>query len=165
MTRYTNVIDKVKEILEDEEKMKKICAFKQTELDSFLTVRKKKYRLKTILENAQYQSKASTHIPEDLQNFFDNCIDEDGMVEVQDIQRIIISIPDHEDDINLLMRQRIENLLEQADFSIAKFKDVNSKLEEYENALSVNNRGYSPYYKRDVAETMVNTYNPEWISA
>ena len=25
--------------------------------------------------------------------------------------------------------------------------------------------GYRPYYKRDIAETMVNTYNPEWISA
>ena len=71
--------------------IEKICAFKQTELDSLLTVEKKKYRLKTILENAQYQSKASTHIPEDLQNLFDSCIDEDGLVEVKDIQRIIIS--------------------------------------------------------------------------
>ena len=39
--------------------------------------------------------------------------------------------------------------------------DVSSKLEEYENALAVNKSGYRPYYKRDISEIMVNTYNPE----
>ena len=38
-------------------------------------------------------------------------------------------------------------------------------MEEYENALSDNKSGYRPFYKRDVSETMVNTYNPEWLSA
>merc|ERR1712198_826877 len=31
--------------------------------------------------------------------------------------------------------------------------------------LSVNKKGYTIHYKRDVSETMVNTYNPEWIQA
>ena len=56
-------------------------------------------------------------------------------------------------------------MLKYADFDISKYKDVSSKLEEYENALSVNKSGYCPFYKRDVSETMVNTYNPEWLSA
>ena len=38
-------------------------------------------------------------------------------------------------------------------------------MDQYEQALSVNKKGYSIHYKRDVDETMVNTYNPEWISA
>ena len=56
-------------------------------------------------------------------------------------------------------------MLEFADFDVSKCDDVDSKLQEYENALSHNKSGYRPYYKRDVAETMVNTYNPEWLSA
>ena len=44
-------------------------------------------------------------------------------------------------------------------------KNVNSLLDEYIDALSVNKCGYSIHYKRDVSEIMVNTYNPEWISA
>ena len=40
-----------------------------------------------------------------------------------------------------------------------------SLMEEYLDALSVNKKGYSIHYKRDVMETMVNTYNPEWIAA
>merc|ERR1712168_979653 len=38
-------------------------------------------------------------------------------------------------------------------------------LEQYEKALSVNKKGYSINYARDVDEIMVNTYNPEWIVA
>ena len=38
-------------------------------------------------------------------------------------------------------------------------------LQQYEEALAVNKKGYSIHYKRDIDEIMVNTYNPEWISA
>ena len=34
MKRYSKVMDAVKDVLEDEEKMKKICAFKQNELEN-----------------------------------------------------------------------------------------------------------------------------------
>ena len=34
---------------------------------------------------------------------------------------------------------------------------------QYHNALGVSENGYRIILKRDVAETMVNNYNPEWI--
>ena len=37
-------------------------------------------------------------------------------------------------------------------------------LQQYEETLAVNKKGYTIHYKRYVNETMVNTYNPEWIS-
>ena len=36
---------------------------------------------------------------------------------------------------------------------------------QYEEAISVNKKGYSVHYKRVTDEIMVNTYNPEWIAA
>ena len=67
MKRYSQVIDAVKEVLEDDEKMKKICSFKQNELDKCTEASKIKYRLNLLLENADYQKKKNSHVPEDLQ--------------------------------------------------------------------------------------------------
>ena len=61
------------------------------------------------------------------------------------------------------MKERVAKLLEQVD--PAKVDTNFSLMQQYEDALAVNKKGYSVHYKRDVAETMVNTYNPEWIKA
>ena len=70
---------------------------------------------------------------------------------------------DGEEDLTALMKNRVEHLLS---FVNPELFQCNSQmLHQYENALSVNTKGYSIHYRRDVDEIMVNTYNPEWISA
>ena len=165
MTRYTKVINAVKEVLEDDEKMKKICAFKENELNECVETAKIRWRLNQLLENADFQEKNFSHVPDDLQYLFCDVIADDGTVQVSSITIVLDSLHDYDKEESTLLKERIEHLLKYADFDISKYKDVSSKLEEYENALSDNKSGYRPFYKRDVSETMVNTYNPEWLSA
>ena len=165
MTRYTKVINAVKEVLEDDEKMEKICAFKENELNEFVETAKIRWRLNQLLENANFQEKIFSHVPDDLQYLFCDVIADDGTVQVSSITIVLDSLHDYDKEESTLLKERIEHLLKYADFDISKYKDVSSKLEEYENALSDNKSGYRPFYKRDVSETMVNTYNPEWLSA
>ena len=163
MSRYTKVIDAVKEVLSDDEKMKEICSFKENELNECADTAKIRWRLNQLVENADFQNKDISHVPDDLQHFFHDVIAEDGTVTVSDITIVLDSIPIYDKEESNILKERIEHLLEYADFDISEYKDVSSKLEEYENALSVNKTGYRPFYKRDVSETMVNTYNPEWL--
>ena len=165
MTRYTKVINAVKEVLEDDEKMKKICTFKENELNECVETAKIRWRLNQLLENADFQEKNFSHVPDDLQYLFCDVIADDGTVQVSSITIVLDSLHDYDKEESTLLKERIEHLLKYADFDISKYKDVSSKLEEYENALSDNKSGYRPFYKRDVSETMVNTYNPEWLSA
>ena len=57
-----------------------------------------------------------------------------------------------------LVKSRIITLLGMIDPS--KISCDKPLLEQYEDALSVNKKGYSIHYQRDVNEIMVNTYNP-----
>ena len=66
MSRYENVINAVKEVLEDDEKMKKICSFKQIQLNKCMEASKLKYRLNLLIENADFQNKDYSHVPDDL---------------------------------------------------------------------------------------------------
>ena len=173
MVRYTKVIKAVKEVLEDEEKMKKICSYKQVEMDDYVEQEKNTWRLRLLLQNAEYHNNSVALVPEDLQQIIIAHLSPDkknqlttyGTIDIAELELELESRNSMKEEIDTLIKERIEFMLKHADFDISQYKDVNSKLEEYENALSVNKRGYAPHYKRDVAETMVNTYNPEWISA
>ena len=164
MARYSEVINAVKDVLDDETKMKNICSFKQNELDQCVESSKIRYRLNLLLENAKYYKKAFSPVPEDLQHHFQR-LKNDGTAKLSDTESVLDSIPVLDLKENALIKERIEHMLEFANFDISKYDDVSSKLEEYENALAVNKTGYRPFYKRDVAETMVNTYNSEWLAA
>ena len=74
------------------------------------------------------------------------------------------SLSDHEAEMEILLKERIEKMLQEVDPDKVQ-GNSQSLIEQYEAALSVNKKGYSIHYRRDVDETMVNTYNPEWISA
>ena len=153
----------VKKVLEDDESTKQIFSYKQIELESLIATSKAKWRINQLIENAEYQGKDYSHIPEDLKTYFSGTLSEDGNAHISNIRNIYSSIPDNCEEMDKLLKERIKYMLDYADFDLSE--GVLTKLEEYENALSVNNRGYHPHYKRDVSETMVNTYNPEWISA
>ena len=157
------VMKAVKKVLEDDELMTQISSYKNIELESLIATSKAKWRIGRLIENAEYQGRDISHIPEDLQHFFSDVLSEGGIAHISEIKNIYSIIPDTSENMDLLLKERIQHMLQYADFDLSE--GVKSKLEEYEIALSVNNRGYCPYYKRDVSETMVNTYNPEWLSA
>lgn len=165
MSRYSKVMKAVKDVLENDEEIKKVCSFKQVELEELTKATKTIWRLSQLLENADYQKNTVCHVPEDLNYLFLTQEIRNGKVDVSILKAVhdtVLNERNYTED--LLIKERIEHMLQLANFNITDFKDVHSKLEEYENVLSFNNRGYSLHYKRDVAETMVNTYNPEWIS-
>ena len=118
-----------------------------------------------VLWNAEYHKQKRSHIPESIQDMFHDSIDQNGFASLGEIRKILSKIPDQKEREDILIKERLIYLLEHAQYDINDFDDVTSKLEEYENALAVNKSGYRPYYKRDIAETMVNTYNAEWIAA
>ena len=165
MTRYKTILDAVREILEDDDQMKKVCLHKQKELQILIDADKDKWRISQIIQNAEYNNNKQCSVPKNLHHHFCGKIQENGMADVTQSKVVHDALAINKIKIDELLKERIEFMLQQANFSIEKFPDVRSKLEEYENALSVNNRGYMPFYKRDVAEIMVNSYNPEWISS
>ena len=103
-------------------------------------------------------------IPEDLYEVLGDKADECGCVSIKDLQTKEVTFQYREKEMDDLIKERVEKMLSHVD---PEKMDDNSPtlLEAYEAALSVNKKGYSIHYKRDVNETMVNTYNPEWICA
>ena len=130
------VMKAVKKVLEDDELMKKIVSHKQIELESLFASSKAKWRINQLIENAEYQGKDISHIPEDLQNYFSGALFENGSAHISNIRNIYSSIPDTCEEMDALLKERIEYMLEYTDFDLSE--GVQTKLEEYENALSVN---------------------------
>merc|ERR1711942_524517 len=87
MSRYAKVISAVKDVLEDDELMGKICAFKQNEMSDCYASQKLKWRLNQLIENSEFQNKTRSHMPLDLQNLFQNSIDDHGYVDLANIKR------------------------------------------------------------------------------
>ena len=121
MTRYTKVINAVKEVLEDDEKMKKICTFKENELNECVETAKIRWRLNQLLENADFQEKNFSHVPDDLQYLFCDVIADDGTVQVSSITIVLDSLHDYDKEESTLLKERIEHLLKYADFDISKY--------------------------------------------
>ena len=94
---------------------------------------------------------------------FDNENIEDGFVPLDVLKAKVLNYQPREEEMALLRKERIETLLQKVDPE--NIDHSMSLLAQYEEALSVNKRGYSIHYMRDIDEVMVNTYNPEWIAA
>ena len=165
MKRYTLMINAVKEILDDDDIMKKVCTYKQGEMEALEKEAKEKCKISYIVQEADYRGDSICQVPEDLHQVLIDILDEEGKAKVEDLKTKIDSLNNCDEEIRMLIKKRIEHMLELVDIDITKYGDVSSKLEEYVDALSINKKGYSIVYKRDVNETMVNTYNPEWIAA
>ena len=71
---------------------------------------------------------------------------------------LINAVQNYTNELDAVMKQRIEKLLEAVDPERFDKNSSLSLLDQYEEALSVNKKGYSIHYKRDVMETM-NTEN------
>ena len=61
-----------------------------------------------------------------------------------------------------IKNERLDILLRATNIDGNSFEERNA---HYMDALKISSRGYSVILKRDVDETMINNYNPEWIKA
>ena len=164
MKRYTTFLEAVKEVLEDKSSMEDIVAYKQELIEAIFSERNLKWRIKQIVQELEYDKKPTCVIPNDLREELEEFFDESGNARIEALKEKEQNLSNHEEEMTNLVKDRIEKMLEFVDPGKID-KSVSSPLEEYIDALSVNKKGYSIHYKRDVMETMVNTYNPEWISA
>ena len=87
---------------------------------------KLKYRLNLLIENADFQNKDFSHVPDDMQHLFSNpgTLTDEGISDLSDIKTVLDSIPNLDLEENSIVKQRIEHLLEHADFDITKYNDT-----------------------------------------
>ena len=144
--------------------MKEIVAFKQVSIEEIFRERKLKWRIKQVILEMEHQKTTICIIPNDLEEELEEFMDESGNAKLEELTAKEESLSNRDEEMNGLIKDRIEKMLTYIDPTNID-EDATSPLEEYMEALSVNRRGYAIHHKRDVNETMVNTYNPEWISA
>ena len=163
MKQHKDFLDGVKEVLEDETIYQAICVHKKTQIQAIINERQLKWRLKEFIDEAQFNKQSVVSIPEDLLIVLKDIVDSHGKVSVKDLAIKEAQLMSHEESLDGFMKERVEKLLSHVNPECID-KD-SSLLQQYEQALSVNKKGYSIHYKRDIDEIMVNTYNPEWICA
>ena len=121
-----------------------------------------KHKIDMIIQTAEYEEEKSCKLTEDLRKF----LKLDHLeISLKQLKKHLKNIQDVNDEMNVLIKERVEFMLTFTNINIEQYDDVNSKLDEYINALSINDKSYQISYKRDVDEIFVVTYNPEWITS
>ena len=164
MKAHEELLREVKEVLEDEKKLAQVCKHRESEVQEIFEERLLKSRLQDLIDNSLLDKKDKTLVPEQLRESIKQIVDQDGCASIKDLQEEESRLQTHETEMKRLVKSRIEKLLTLVDPANLTSKTLPT-LDQYEKALSVNKKGYSINYARDVDETMVNTYNPEWIVA
>ena len=72
--------------------------------------------------------KKNSHVPEDLQYLFQGKLSDNGTTKLSHIKTVIDSLPHYDLEENLLIKQRIEHMLEFADFDVSKCLQIPSLL-------------------------------------
>ena len=141
--------------------MEKVDSHGNQETKQLFGERNIKWRLKNLIENGEYEKKALIRLPDDMKNLFGDHETQNGSVSMDILKAKVCNDmkmtwqPSWKPELNIY-----------ADLLIVKEIDPSkSLLMQYEEAISVNKKGYSVHYKRVTDEIMVNTYNPEWIAA
>ena len=163
MAQHTKFLEGVKEVLENEEIMKQAAAYGDEKIQEIIEERTAKWRMENIIAEGEYNKRRSVKVPSYMMDQLDDENLENGFISIDTLKAKVLNYQPREDEMAALMKERVENLLEKVDRE--KIDHSSSLMAQYEKALSVNKKGYSIHYKRDVDEVMVNTYNPEWISA
>ena len=164
MKQHTIVLEGVKEVLEDMDKLQDVCSYKKEEIDAIWNERQLKWRIqKLIIEEGMFNKSANIHIPENLHPILKDIVDEFGFALIKDLQIEEEKLQNHDDSLTAIIEDRVGKLLEQVDPE--KIDVTEPLMPQYVEALSVNKKGYSIHYRRDINETMVNPHNPEWITA
>ena len=167
MKKHSCLLEEVKEVLTNEQHMQKISQLHQGRIDEIFQDPCLKVFLRELIAQGEYAKKKCILIPThnaSALEYLNNITNEHGQAEVEALKLKESCLSNHNDELKLLIQARVEYMLT----FVASEKleiGVTASLEEYEKALSVNKKGYSIHYKRDVDEIMVNTYNEEWIQA
>ena len=162
--RLSILLDGVKEVLEDEVIMEQVVKYKEKEIQEIVRERSIKWKLQELISEGLYEKKSSIYIPDDLRDCLGSDVDENGLAQINNLKIKENTLESHDAEMKNIVKERIEVLLSFVDPERILCKTL-PILDQYEEALSVNKKGYTIHYKRDVDETMVNTYNPEWIVA
>ena len=163
MKQHAELLEGVQEVLEDKEKMEKIFQYKKQEMNTIWDERQLKWQLQELINEATYSRQNVVKVPEILHVELADILDDQGHASLANLQTKEAQLNSNDQGLKLLMRERILKLLQQVDPE--KIVPETDLLEQYEEALSVNKKGYTIHYLRDIEEIMVNTYNPEWILA
>ena len=161
------ILEKVKEVLEDEEAMREIGKIHKEEIKKYTSQLCVIQKVELLLEeNWNLNKSMVVQIKdEDVQRSFDEQYGEDfsadGVVKKtieQYLKTLLIELDER--DLETLLKNRLVSLLKRAELP---GKDEDEMIELYENALAVSDTGYRVIHKRDVDEIFVNNYNTEWI--
>ena len=133
--------------------MEKVDSHGSQETKQLFGERKIKWRLENLIENGEYEKKALIRLPDDMKNLFGDHETQNGSVSMDILKAKVCNYQPQEDDMTALMKARIEHLRRLVDRE--KIDPSKSLLVQYEEALSVNKKGYSVHYKRDTDEIMV----------
>ena len=162
MLKHTIFLEAVKDVLQDQAKMMSVCLHNQEKIQDICQERQLKWQLQALIAEKSHEK--SIDIPVDLREFLQDVVGDDGKVQIQELEKKESQLDDREEELTSIIKTRVVKMLSLIDITNLT-PDALPMLERYEAALSVNKRGYSIHYKRDVDEIMVNTYNPEWIQA
>ena len=119
-----------------------------------------KWKINQLLEEANYSKLPAILVPHDMLEDLKDTIDSNDYASVAALQSKEATLQNHTNELDVIIKQRIQKLLEAV--YPAKFDKSSSLplLDQYEKALAVNKKGYSVHYKRDIDEIMVNTRHP-----
>ena len=148
MKQHKDFLDGVQEVLVDDKKYPNLCLYKQKEIDEIQEERQLKWHIGELILEGNFSKKDKVAIPQSLQKALGDIIDKDHCSLVADLVAKEASLQNHDDTLTELMKVRIENLLKHVD--LEKVDPSLPLMRQYENALSVNTKGYSIHYKRDV---------------
>ena len=159
------ILEKVKEVLENEEAMRDIGKIHEEEIKKYTSLLCVIQKVEMLLEeNWNLNKNMVVQIKDDdVQRSFDKQYGEDssadGVVKKsieQHLKKLLIELDNM--DLETLLKNRLVRLLNRAELPR---KDEDEMIKLYENALAVSDTGYRVIHKRDVDEIFVNNYNPE----
>ena len=77
MSRHTKFLEGVKEVLENDDLMREICKYKEDEIETILIERRFQWKLRELVQEAEYEKKTSHEIPQELHTRLHDIIDKE----------------------------------------------------------------------------------------
>ena len=110
MSRHTTFLEGVKDVLEDEATMKIICNYCNDEIEEIFAQRYLKWRFNDLIAEAYFRKIDRIKVPEDLNYFLQNNIDQDGKILLKVLETREQALKCQKEKMTSLFQQRIEKL-------------------------------------------------------
>ena len=159
------LLNKVVNILEDDEIMVKIMNIGIELIDEYINMQKAILELEALVQNSKTNKATYIKITDNLQIILAKCLGLDtALVSKTQLETILENLKnkfeDFKDQIKQVELDRLQALLDEAGIIS---EEGTSAITLYEEALGISQTGYKIIHKRDVNEIFINNYNPEWI--